>query len=151
MEIFVEGMNTIMTTQRYVSQNYFDDGSVELACPPLRALLHIMLHGHFEGKKLEHPEIRALFSRENMLASDWYARRLAARQAIDVQLCRRNISALEKFLAKPNYAEEAARLGLATRLSNAKQLLERVRSAAYLQSLVGTLGRNPLPTSAAMA
>ena len=145
LAIFVEGMETIITTQQRVAQLYFDDGSIAVACPPLRALLHLMRDGKFEGKALDHPEIRALFTREAMLASDWYARRLAAKQAVDLQLCRRNIGALEKFLGKTNYAEEASRLGMADRLSFARLMLERVKSPRYLDELRGTLGANPLP------
>ena len=144
LAIFIEGVETLITTQKRVAQLYFDDGSIHLACPPLRALLLIMLHGHFEGKPLEHPDIRALFTREAMLASDWYAQRLAARQTVEIQLGRRNVAALEKFLAKPNYAEESARLGVANRLAHARSLLEKARSPEYLQRLHGTLGTNPL-------
>ena len=142
---FIEGVETLITTGRRVAQLYFDDGSIALACPPLRALLHIMLHGNFEGKALEHADIRALFTRDAMLASDWYARRLAAKQAVDVQLGRRNVAALEKFITKANYAEEAARLGLVNRLALARVMLERAKSAEYLAKLRGTLGANPLP------
>ena len=35
------------------------------ACPPLQALLHIMLHDEWEGKGLDHPEVRKLFTRES--------------------------------------------------------------------------------------
>src|SRR6185436_900779 len=85
-EVFVDGMENIIATQRRVAQHYFADGSVELACPPLRALLHLMRDDQFEGRSLHDPGVRALFSREQMLASDWYQQRLVARQANDVAL-----------------------------------------------------------------
>jgi hypothetical protein len=66
-----------------VALNYFEDGGVEAACPPLKALLHIMAHGEHEGKNLRHPDIRALFTREAMLASDWYQARLDAKVTVD--------------------------------------------------------------------
>ena len=75
---FADGMDNIVATQKCVAENvYFDDGSIAQACPPLRALLHIMLNDEWEGKKLDDAGFRKLFSRENLLSSDWYAARLA--------------------------------------------------------------------------
>ena len=143
IEIFVDGLDNIIATQKRIAQLYFSDRSIELACPPLRALLHIMLYDQFEGKGLEQPEIRALFTRENMLASDWYTERLAAKQRIDTRLWDRHVRALKTFLAKDNYAAEAARLGIADRLVQAQKSLQAVRSNDYLQRLHGTIGAQP--------
>ena len=110
-QIFVDGLDNIISTQKRVAQLYFNDGSINLACPPLRALLHIMLQDDFEGKGLDHREIRTLFVRENMLASDWYRERLKAKQTVDTHLWDRHVRSLKAFAAKANYAEEAARLG----------------------------------------
>ena len=71
---FADGMDNIVGTHKRVAQSYFNDGSVELACPPLKALLHIMVHGEYEGQDAGHPAFRALFTRENLLASDWVRR-----------------------------------------------------------------------------
>ncbi|MCG3149930.1 MAG: PPi-type phosphoenolpyruvate carboxykinase [Verrucomicrobiae bacterium] len=144
LDVFVDGMDNVITTQRRVAQAYFDDGSITDACPPLCALLHIMRDDQFEGRNLNHPELRAMFTRENMLASDWYAARLTAQQAVDGRLWQRHVVALEQFSQKPGYAEEAARLGIEARLAMARQRLEFVRSAAYRQQLIGTLGVQPL-------
>ena len=43
-----------------------------------------MRDDQYEGRGLDHPEIRALFTREHLLASDWYKARLAAKQTIDI-------------------------------------------------------------------
>jgi hypothetical protein len=51
--------NITTTTQKQVAQAYFEDGSVEMACPPLRALLHIMRDGHFENQSLNDPKVRS--------------------------------------------------------------------------------------------
>jgi hypothetical protein len=143
MEIFIDGLDNIISTQKRIAQQYFNDGSVELACPPLRALLHIMSYDHFEGRGLEHSEIRALFTRENMLSSDWYAERLAAKQNVDIRQWDRHVRTLKTFLAKDNYAEEAARLGISDRLARAQKNLQTVRSTDYLQQLHGTIGAQP--------
>ncbi len=56
-------------------------------------------------------------SRANhLLASDWYAARLAAKQKIDRQLWRRHVDYLDRFLKRASHADEAARLGIADRL-----------------------------------
>ena len=144
-DIFADGMDNIIETQQRVAQAYFDDGSIAEACPPLRALLHIMRQNQSEGRDLNHPEVRALFTRESLLASDWYAARLAAQQAVDTRLWTRHIAALEQFAQKHGYAEEAVRLGIQARLATARQRLDRIRSATYQQDLVGTLGVHPLP------
>ena len=65
MDIFADGMDNIVTTQKRVAKMYFDDGSIAQACPPLKALLHIMLNDEWEGKGLDHPEFRKLFTRES--------------------------------------------------------------------------------------
>ena len=144
MAIFADGVDNIVSTQRRVARMYFDDGSIECACPPLQALLHIMLHGRHEGKGLDHPDVRRLFTTENLLASDWYAARLEAKQSIDHQLWLRHIRYLEKFLKKTSHAEEAERLGIAARLEDAQKNFANVESPGYLQRLRGTLGAEPM-------
>jgi hypothetical protein len=60
-------------------QSYIDDGSIEAAIPPLKALLWVMATG---ATKQEHPRSRAspLFDRGYVLGSDWYAQRPSAYQ-----------------------------------------------------------------------
>ncbi len=143
-QIFVDGLDNILSTQKRVAQLYFSDRSIDLACPPLRALLHIMLEDTFEGKGLNHPEIRSLFTREAMLASDWYAKRLEARQRADHKLWDRHVRSLSAFIAKSNYAEEAERLGVSERLARAQKTLDTVRAGDYPNQLRGTIGLQPL-------
>jgi hypothetical protein len=57
MEAFAAGVDAIVAAQKRVAENYFYDGSVHAACPPLRALLHIMAHGEWEGKGVEDDEV----------------------------------------------------------------------------------------------
>ena len=97
----------------------------------------------FEGKPLEHPELRALFTREHLLASDWYAARLRAKQRVDQQLWQRHVRYAERFVNSANYADEVGRLGIRERLSHSRVMLERVKRPEYLQSLRGTTGAEP--------
>jgi hypothetical protein len=145
LALFADGMDNIVSTQKSVAQHYFNDDSIAMACPPLKALLHIMANGQFEGRDLGHVKVRSLFTRESFLASDWYAERLRAKQAVDTKLWQRHVSYLTKFITKEHYAEEAARLGVEDRLHKARIELKRVTSPAYLEELRGTTGANPLP------
>ncbi len=143
MDIFVDGMDNIVGTQRRVAELYFADRGVELACPPLRALLHIMRDGEYEGKGLDHPEIRDLFTCENMLASEWYAKRLKAKRTRDIALWEQHESYLGEFLKKKTHQTEAGRLGIEGRLAHVRETLEVMRSDAYPEKLQGTLGAAP--------
>jgi hypothetical protein len=103
-----------------------------------------MLHDQFEGKGLEHPEIRNLFSRESLLASAWYAARLTAKQKLDRALWKRHVEQLNAFLRRPNYADVAEKMGIAERLTAARKTLEAVESPDYVKKLSGTLGAEPI-------
>ncbi len=144
LDIFVDGMDNIVETQKRVAKMYFDDRSIAQACPPLKALLHIMLHDQWEGKGLDHPDFRKLFTRDNLLASDWYAARLAAKQQVDRKLWKRHVEYLNAFLRKPSHEDVAEQLGIAQRLTLARKTLEQVESPGYLKELVGTLGAEPM-------
>ena len=97
LAMFAAGVDAIVASQRRVALSYFEDGSVERACPPLRALLEIMAHGSYQGMTLEDPRLRAQFTREALLSSDWYAQRLHAQQRKDAELWQRHLQALEGF------------------------------------------------------
>jgi hypothetical protein len=140
---FADGVDNVVATHRRVAEHYFADGSISEACPPLRALLHIMRDGQFEEKGLEHPDIRALFDRQKVLASEWYLARLKARQRIERRRLQHGIRYAEKFVATAAYADEVKRLAVQDRLSAARVQLEKTKHADYLSHLVGTTGAEP--------
>jgi hypothetical protein len=144
LAVFADGVNNIVEAQQRVATQYFADGTIDDACPPLKALLHIMAHGQYEGKDASHPEIRALFTRESLLASNWYQERLAIKQKRDASLWQHHVRSLTEFLARAGHREEAERLGIAKRLEHACAELERVSAPEYLTSLVGTIGADPI-------
>ena len=144
MDTFIEGVETTVAAHKMAAQNYFEDGSIDQACPPLKALLHIMVHGNYEGKTLNDPEIRGMFTREAMLNSDWYQERLKSQQNKDIQVWEDNVSYLNSFLAKETHAAVSERLDIKTRLTEAKEQLAKVKAEQYLDELVGTLGRQPI-------
>src|SRR5665213_843606 len=87
---FADGVKYIVEAQQRSAQQYFDDGSIKNACPPLKALLTIMAYGNCEGKTERDPAVRRLFTRESLLASDWYRERLVTKQRRDIALWERH-------------------------------------------------------------
>jgi len=140
---FAAGVDSIVESQRRVAMNYFEDGSVNAACPPLKALLHIMVHGNYEGKGVEDPAIRGLFTREALLASDWYSERLRTKQERDIALWRRHLSALEVFRSTSRSMAASQSPDVEGLLRTAREQLARVSAPAYLEELVGTIGADP--------
>jgi len=137
---FVDGIENICEAQQRVARGYFDDGSIDDACPPLRALLHIMAHGHYQGKDLEDPGIREMFTREYLLQSDWYQERLVIKQTRDERLWRKHQHYLERRLAEVGDSDEKHRAELVKRIQEAERMRQVVSSKEYLNRLQGTLG-----------
>ena len=142
--VFVDGVENIVEAQQNVAARYLDDGSVDDACPPLKALLHIMASGSYQGKDVHHPDIRAMFTREALLASDWYRERLETKQARDIALWQRHIAYLQSFAGRTSHQDMVARLDITVRLAGAKAKLAEVQSADYLLGLQGTIGADPI-------
>ncbi|MGC3999399.1 MAG: hypothetical protein QM767_18940 [Anaeromyxobacter sp.] len=139
-EVFAAGVDSIVEAQTRVARGYFEDGSIEAACPPLEALLHVMAHGQYEGMGIDNPKLRALFTREALLKSEWYRERLRTKQQRDIELWKRHVAALEAF--QPVSA--GALRDLDARRAAARDGLARVSAPAYLDELVGTIGADPL-------
>jgi hypothetical protein len=102
-----------------------------------------MANGSFEGKDAQHPDIRAMFTREYLLASDWYRERLKAKQRKDMALWKRHLAYLEAYAQTSAAADEETNVDLPARRAHAAAELARVSSPAYLESLVGTLAADP--------
>jgi hypothetical protein len=151
MGLFAAGVDAIVESQRRVASLYFEDGSVEAACPPLKALLHIMVCGSYEGNTIDDPRIRGMFTRESLLASDWYRERLRVKQSRDIALWKRHLKSLEGFRsaneegAYPDALNDSLNdtLNIHERFSAAQRQLARVSAGAYLEELVGTIGADP--------
>ena len=140
--VYADSIDVIVETHRRTAQAYFDDGTIELACPPIKGLLEIMAHGQTaEGWGLHTPEFRELFTRESVMASDWYAARLDAKQAREIAHCEAAIEVLTDYTSETDNLRVADRLGLHDRLESVRAELARVSSDEYRQGLVGTIGR----------
>ncbi len=145
MGVFAESVATIAATHERVARAYFKDGTVDLAVPPLRSLLEIMADGASrEGWRLDSPEFRDLFTRESVLASDWYAARLDAKQAAALARAEEGLAVIERFVATPGNEEPTARLGMPARVEAARTEAERLAGSEFRDQLVGTSGSTPL-------
>ncbi len=143
-QAFTEGVEHIMQAYQRVATRYFEDGSIEEACPPLKAILHIMAHGDFEGRDERDPEIRKLFERETLLESDWYQERLKTQQQREINLWQSMLDSVNNYLETQNGLDETFVETLQERRQIAEKNLEQVSKADYLDTLFGTIGAQPL-------
>ncbi len=144
MDEFVDGINNIVEAQQRIALNYFEDGSVEAAIPPLKVLLHVMAYGNYEGKDISAPELRKLFDRDYVVNSDWYKKRLLRKQEIDITTTINFVTYIKEYMAKPCNKEVISKLNLQKRLDLAEKKLAYYKSEKYLNDLVGTIGADPL-------
>lgn len=107
-----------------------------------------MAFGHYKGKSIKDPEIRAMFTREALLGSKWYKARLAKKQARDRSLWKKNVEYLDSFVRRPGYEQVVGKLDIAKRLDDARKQLDFVESDEYMKELVGTLGADPIRLAA---
>lgn len=139
-EIFVDGINNITEAQKWVAESYFKDGSIEGAVPPLKAILHIMAYGDYNGKSIEDPEIRKMFTLEHMLASDWYKERLTNKQVNDATLWEKHLDYLNDYIAKWPNLEAEVKQKINTNIELAEKKIQEFKSVEYLRSLEGYIG-----------
>ncbi len=144
---FADGILHIAEAQQRVAQRYLDDGSYELACPPLQALLSIMATGNFDGKTINDPEIREMFTRDALLASDWYRRRLRHKKARDIDHWKAFEERLSAHMKERYHLINEDELGVGERLAYAKSMRARAESPGYEEEIIGTLGADPMQPS----
>ena len=133
-----------MEAQRRVALNYFEDGSVESACPPLKALLHIMAHGEFEGMGAG----RSAIPRAVRARSGARKRLVSGTAALQAGARHRAVAAASRGACRnfhpdmPRNSAPAISIWKSGCKLRAKQLA-RVSSPAYLGELRGTIGADP--------
>jgi len=144
MDEFVDGINNIVENYAIVAKNYFEDGSVERAIPPLKALLNIMVNGEFEGKGIDSKEIRDMFSRDYVLNSQWYKERLKAKQEYDLSLWKKHKQYLNSFLSKAHNLSKDKQELLEEKQKEIEKRISYYQTNDYLESLIGTIGKDIL-------
>ena len=141
---YADSLNNLIEAGKLVAKRYFDDGSIEKACPPLRALLEVMYHGNSEGRGLMDEEFRSLFESEKILNSEWYHKRLESRLSITRKYWMDRISYLDEFLADNSNHEACSRLGIQSRKEFAEEALSKLADdEGAITRLRGCLGTDP--------
>jgi hypothetical protein len=140
MDAYVDGINNIVEAQQKVAKAYIEDGSINDACPPLQAVLRIMAEGDYEGKTIDDPSVREMFTLGYLLNSDWYKERLVIKQQRDAALWQMNHDYVEQKMDEINESVTDLWAELQDQLENADQMREWVNSDSYLERLQGTLG-----------
>jgi len=140
LNAFVDGVNNIVSGHKKIAEAYISDGTVDEAILPLKALIHIMAKGSFEGMTIHDEKFRKLFDYNYVIESDWYKQRLRNKQIIDVQLINKKIKNLERFIINPINKGVLEAYGYKEKLLKAKEKLKYYESKEYLKSLVGTIG-----------
>lgn len=143
LDSFADGIKYIVEAQQRSAQQYFEDGTIEFACPPLRVLLTIMAFGHHEGKTERDPEVRRMFTKDALLKSDWYRERLLTKQQRDLTLWERHRDYLASYLSDRPDIDPSIREMIHQRQQIVATELERIQSPSYVESLYGTLGAEP--------
>ena len=143
MDTFVKSLGVILDTYQSVALQYFEDNAIEGACPPLKAVLNVMAYGHFEGKSINDPEIRKLFTSESLLSSEWYKERLQTRQKVLTKHWERSKQYLVEFSKQQCYKDLSCKLGIDEKIKFVEQELAKVSAPGYVDDLVGYLGTDP--------
>ncbi|MEQ1560309.1 MAG: hypothetical protein ABL933_15415 [Methyloglobulus sp.] len=140
MASFVDGINNVYEAQQRVALQFFEDGSIHDACPPLKALLHIMANGDYEGQTINDPALRNLFTRDYLIQSDWYLERLKIKQQRDVALWQQHKTHIASCMEDSDRYDPLTLDSLTQKLAKAETMLTQLSSRDYLDNLQGTLG-----------
>ena len=132
---FYSGMAYICESQKAVAQGYFDDDSIDIACPPLKALLHIMCKGEYKGMTIDSLEFRNMFNKKEVLHSAWYQNRLLFKQKRDIRYWQEREKELSKYTNHVSYGKIKQEI---------EESLAKVKSTDYIDYLQGTLGADPI-------
>ncbi|RCS49431.1 hypothetical protein DTL42_12965 [Bremerella cremea] len=144
MDAYVDGIKHIAEVQQRVAQRYLDDGSIDEACPPLKALLYIMAEGSYEGKTVHDSDFREMFTCDSLLKSDWYLERLTTKQQRDIELWQRHMKSLDDFLAESTHAHDETKQEIRRRKEYVQRQLARLNSPDYLKAHMGGIGLQPM-------
>ena len=141
---YADSLLNLVEAGKMVASRYFEDGCIDRACPPLKALLEVMVKGSWEGKGLKDPEFRKLFEPESIIGSEWYRQRLETRINVTENYWRGRLEYLEEFLKDHINREASERLGIQDRLDFAKDALSQLEDKTEAISRIhGCLGTDP--------
>jgi hypothetical protein len=141
---FVDGVENIAEAMKKSAAAYIEDGSIKAAIPPLQAILSVMATGSFQGKSIEDPELRRLFDKDYVLASDWYKARLEAYRGQEISYLESSMIYLRRFLAERADSGSLQARKVQAELSKVRDRLALLSEKEYLQVIEGSIGKDPL-------
>ena len=129
-DAFAAGVDAIVAAQKRVAENYFFDGSVDAACPPLRALLHIMARAAMGREEHRRPAAAG-----HVLARIRSVQRLVSgAPACQTGTRYRPVEPAYRRLGGVCRRPGARQFDVTARLAEARRQMARVSSVAYLAS-----------------
>lgn len=144
MDVFVASIENLSITQKRVAEGFKLDGTYESLCPPLKALVDIMITGTYKGMSRSDAEFRKLFDRDVVLNSEWYKERLVEKQKRDIKFWTTNLQYLNDRKVSDSAIAIAEKMDINELIENAKTELEKVKAPEYLKELEGTIGADTL-------
>lgn len=144
LESYADGIKNITETHQKIARAYIADGHVNSAIPPLKALIHIMAEGEFEGMSADSKEFRDMFTMDAVLSSDWYAERLSLMQTKSIAFYEKSIEGLKRFLAQSAVQDPNVVKIVESNLAKAEKKLSYFNSSDYIKDITGTIGADPL-------
>jgi hypothetical protein len=142
MDIFAESMETILDAHRRAAELVIKSDEIKQAIPPLHALLHITAYGDFDGMKLQDKTFRQMFDYDYVINSDWYLERLKCYKNAQIDHLTEGRARLQDICESHDMIDEESADIIENRLDNIEKELSFVRSPAYLQAIIGTLGKH---------
>ena len=141
--VFADSVEVMAATHERVAMAYVTDGTIASACPARPHVARIMADEIRRGVDAALARVRALFTRESVLASQWYAARLDAAQAQEV--ARRGRYRAVVGLPRHRWRVGCRQNGSPCAPGSPRSPRRRTRaaSAAARDRLVGSLGRQP--------
>ncbi|HEY9054883.1 MAG TPA: hypothetical protein VIO60_08700 [Rectinemataceae bacterium] len=141
---YVDGIENIAAAMKKSAEAYFEDGSIDAAIPPLKAILSIMAKGDYEGKSVHDPDLRALFDKEKVLASPWYMERLEAYRGREIAYMDASVSYLRRFLAQRSDPDSLQARKAQAELSKVRDRLAALAEPEYRDMVMGSIGKDML-------
>ena len=141
---YVDGIENITGAMEKSAKAYFEDGSVDAAIPPLKAVLSVMATGSYEGKSIHDPEVRKLFERDYVVKSDWYRKRLEDYRGQEIAYMEKSIAYIRNFIAERAEPGSLSARRAQAELARSKDRLEQLLAKDYLDLVDGSLGKDSL-------
>lgn len=144
LDMFVASIENLSITQKRVAEGFKLDGTYEALCPPLKAVVDVMVAGNHKGMKRNDSDFRKLFDREAVLNSEWYQERLVEKQKRDIAYWESNLAYLKANENSYRTQSIKAQYDLDVKITEAQAELNKVSAESYLKDLKGTIGADTL-------